>query len=104
VICDYTIESSYRLLNQVRARTTSRDPGLRLLLVSVAFLLVNLWVYLKWAVLGCPRRGGRYVNDELFPLSRFSDFLLEAVKALYGVVLTVSRPRLPPLKPQIVRY
>jgi len=100
----FGVESSYRLLNQVRARTTSRDPGLRLLLVSVAFLLVNLWVYLKWAVLGCPRRGGRYVNDELFPLSRFSDFLLEAVKALYGVVLTVSRPRLPPLKPQIVRY
>lgn len=92
----FGVESSYRLLNRVRARTTSRDPGLRLLLVGMALLLVNLWIYLKWAVLGCPRRGGRYVDDKLFPLTRFSDFLVEAAKDIYGVVKVVWRPRLPP--------
>lgn len=92
----FGVESSYRLLNKVRARTTSPDPGLRLLFVGIALLLVNMWVYLKWAVLGVPRRGGRYVDDELLSLTRFKDFLLEAVKAIYDVVLVVQRPRSPP--------
>ena len=39
-------------MNRVRARTSSRSPGLRLLLVGIAMSLVNIWVYLKWAYLG----------------------------------------------------
>jgi putative transposase len=39
-----SIESSYRLLHASRARTSSRDPLYRLLLVLIAFLLQNLWV------------------------------------------------------------
>jgi putative transposase len=92
----FGVESSYRLLNKVQACTTSPDPGLRMLFVGIALLLVNMWVYLKWAVLGAPRRGGRYVDNELLLLARFKDFLLEAVKAIYGIVLVVQRPRLSP--------
>jgi putative transposase len=83
-------------LNGVRARATFSDPGLRLLFVGIALLLVNMWIYLKWAVLGVPRRGGQYVDDEFLPLARFKDFLLEAVKAIYGVALVIQRPRSPP--------
>ena len=42
VRCGFTCE-----MNQVRARTSSRSPGLRLLYVGVALTLVNIWVYLK---------------------------------------------------------
>ena len=38
----FGIESSYRQMNAVRARTTTRNPAIRLLLVGLAFILVNL--------------------------------------------------------------
>lgn len=44
----FGIETSYRQMNQVRARTTSRQPALRLLLVGLAFILVNLYVQLRF--------------------------------------------------------
>lgn len=43
----FGIETSYRQMNQVRARTTSRNPTLRLLLVGLAFILVNLYAALR---------------------------------------------------------
>jgi len=92
----FGIESTYRLMNKVRTRTSSRSPGLRLLFVGVALTLVNIWVYLKWAFLGWPRRGGRDVWAELFPLTMFKQFLLEALKDIYGVVRSVSLPKAGP--------
>lgn len=89
----FGIESTYRLMNKVRARTSSRSPGLRLLFVGVALTLVNIWVFLKWAYLGRPRRGGRQVLAHLFPLSMFKQFLLDALKDNYGTVRAVSLPK-----------
>lgn len=43
----FGIESTYRHLNHVRARTTSRSPVLRLLLVGLALIVVNLHVALR---------------------------------------------------------
>lgn len=86
----FGIESTYRLMNKVRARTSSRSPGLRLLFVGIALSLVNIWVFLKWSYLGRPRRGGRDVHEELFPLTMFKQFLLEAIKAIYVAVQSVS--------------
>lgn len=94
----FGIESTYRLMNRVRARTSSRSPGLRLLYVAVALILVNIWVYLKWAFLGQPRRGGRDVRAELFPLTMFQHFLLEALKDIYGAVQSICLPRHNPAK------
>jgi hypothetical protein len=94
----FGIESTYRLMNRVRARTSSRSPGLRLLFVGVALTLVNIWVYLKWDYLGWPRRGGRQVQSHLFPLTMFRQFLLEALKDIYGAVRSVSLPQTVPLE------
>jgi putative transposase len=46
----FGIESTYRQLHQVRARTASRSPVLRLLLVGLALILVNLYVALRTAL------------------------------------------------------
>ncbi len=86
----FGIESTYRLMSKVRIRTSSRNPGLRLLFVSIALILVNIWVFLKWAYVSYPRRGGRDVRSELFPLTMFKQFLLEAIKAIYGAVVAIS--------------
>lgn len=53
------IETGYRLFRQARAVTTTQDVAVRVLYVVVSFLLKNLWVVLRWAVVARPRRGGR---------------------------------------------
>jgi hypothetical protein len=88
----FGIESSYRMMNQVRARTCSRKPSLRLLLVGIAFTILNLWSFIRWAWLGQPRRGGRLVDGKLFHLHRMARMLSRAVEDIYGCVLSVPRP------------
>ena len=43
----FRIESSYRLLETGRGRTSSREEGLRLWYVVLAMLLVNQWLQLR---------------------------------------------------------
>lgn len=43
----FGIESSYRLKNLCRIKTTNKKPALRLLFVCLSFLLVNIWVNLE---------------------------------------------------------
>lgn len=43
----FRIEAGYRLLEAARARTSSRDEGLRLLYVLLAAVLANLWLALR---------------------------------------------------------
>ncbi len=59
----FGIETSYRQMNQGRIRTCSRDPRLRLLLVGLALVLRNVWVWLHHAVLG--RIRGRAIELHL---------------------------------------
>lgn len=73
-------------MNKIRARTNSRRPIYRLLLVAIAFVLQNIWVMIKWTYLSYPRCGGRLVLNRDFPLARFCLFLSEAVKDIYGVI------------------
>jgi putative transposase len=40
----FGIETSYRQLHEARIKTTTRDPQLRLLFVSIALFLRNVWV------------------------------------------------------------
>jgi putative transposase len=92
----FGVESSYRLAHQVRPRTTSRDPALRLLLVALACLLVNLWVYVKAALVAATapglRAAARRWLDAHFRLDTFADLLLEAVKARWGTHTALRYP------------
>lgn len=58
----FGIETSYRQLNEACIKTTTRNPILRLLFVGIALLLRNVWVWVHWACLASPRRGGRQLN------------------------------------------
>jgi len=92
----FGIESSDRLAHQVRPRTTSRDPALRLLLMAVACLLVNLWVYAKAALVAATplrfRAAARRWLDAHFCLDTFTDLLIEGVKARWGVHSALRYP------------
>ena len=82
----FGIEASYRLMNRVRARTTSAEPNRRFLYVAIALLLVNVWAYLKWAYL----RLGKRVYHRLFPLSKMMRFLNQAIEQACGLQVSVS--------------
>jgi putative transposase len=86
----FGIESGYRLMEQVRARTTSPNPALRFLLMGVALLIVNMWICLHWLFLRLPGRGPRRVARWRFRLDRMTRFLTRAIERVYGVVTVVD--------------
>lgn len=80
----FGVETSYRQMNQVRIRTCTRNPAVRLLFVAVALLLRNLWAWLHWAVLAEPRRGGRRVRLERLRLRAMVNWLLHLTERMFG--------------------
>lgn len=88
----FGIETSYRLKNHCRIRTTTKNPVLRLLFVALAFILVNLWVYLLWHFISRSRRGGQLVYHALFPLNIMLQFLSTAVERHFPVVTAIYLP------------
>ena len=83
----YGIETSYRQMNQGRIRTCSRDVRLRLLLVGIALVLRNVWVWLHRAIFGCPRGRGIELHLErlrlrtmLLMLQRYAEACLRCAE------------------------
>ncbi len=82
----FGIETSYRCMRQVRAWTTSRNAALRFLLMSLGFILINLWVELRWRFCQIKQRGRRQIDTKRFELQRLVSFLNRAIQKIYGVV------------------
>jgi putative transposase len=81
----FAIETTYRQLHQARIRTCTRGPLLRLLYVGLALVLRNVWVWLHWAVLSHPRRGGRRVDLNQLVFRKMLVGLQHLAEALFGV-------------------
>jgi putative transposase len=82
----FGIETSYRCMRQVRAWTTSRNAALRFLLLSLAFILVNLWIELRWQFCQIKRQGRRQIDTKRFELQRMVSFLNQAIEKIYTLV------------------
>ena len=88
----FGIETSYRLMNQIRVRTTCTIARFRFFLVTLAFLLLNLWIFVKWAYLFIPQRGPRVILHHLLPLTLFRLWLWDIVKLRLGFSLAIHLP------------
>ena len=89
----FGIETSYRLMNTMRARTASNSVALRLFYMALALLLLNLWSFVKWHYLYIPHhRGPRQVLHDLLPLARWRLWLWEMVKQRLGFSLHITLP------------
>lgn len=88
----FGIESSYRIMEQARARTTSLNASLHFLLVGLALFLVNMWLRCHWLYLRVRGAGWRRVARELFRFGRLLRFLTRAVERIYGTLSTISLP------------
>jgi hypothetical protein len=88
----FGIESSYRLLEQVRGKTTARNAALRFLWMGIALLIGNIWIALHWKFLRRRGSGPRRVARQAFILPCMLQFLRRAIEAIYGVISLISPP------------
>ena len=88
----FGIETDYRSLEQVRARTTSTNPALRFFFMGLACILINVWMALQWIY--CRQRGSgpRRIVQGLLTLERLARFLVRAIESYYGVVTEIESP------------
>jgi len=88
----FGIESSYRLLEQVRGKTTARNAALRFLWMGIALLIGNIWIALHWKFLRRCGSGPRRVARKAFILPCMLQFLRRAIEAIYGVISIIDPP------------
>jgi putative transposase len=91
----FGIETSYRCEGQVRGWTTAKNPAYRFVLLALAFVLLNVWIHLRWLFTQVPQRGSRWLDTPRFQLPRFVKFLQRALEAWYGCVRAITAPALP---------
>jgi hypothetical protein len=91
----FGIETSYRCEGQLRGWTTAKNPAYRFVLLALAFVLLNVWIHLRWLFTQVPRRGARWLDTPRFPLARFAKFLQRALELWYGCVQAITAPALP---------
>jgi hypothetical protein len=85
------IESSYKLNNKARARTTSKRPAVRMFYFAVSFFLQNAWVTLAWRV-SAPTRGrsGRWRPPGFFTLTRYLRLVRAWTDDVLGFLASVT--------------
>ena len=86
----FGIESSYRCAGQVRGWTTSPNPAYRFVLITLSFVLLNVWVHLRWLYAQVPRRGRRWLKTKLIQLCRLAKFMRRALEQQYGGIASIQ--------------
>jgi putative transposase len=86
----FAIESSYRMRNIVKAKTSSRNVVIRYLLTIISFLLKNIWVSLQWMFFSRVRQGPRTIGEDLFHFDLFRLFVWEGIRKKLKLVTFVS--------------
>jgi hypothetical protein len=87
----FGIEASYRQMNQVRARTASRNPILRLLLVGLAFILFNLYIASRQHIAICLKHPTSPLSKLWLTLRRLVRMIAHAVENLFGLADSAFR-------------
>ena len=82
----FAIESSYRMRNLVKPRTSTRNPVLRYLLAIIAFLLKNLWMTVLWTRFSPVKQGPRTIEMDEFRFDQFKLLIEEAVRVTLKIV------------------
>src|SRR5262249_23075806 len=91
----FGIETSYRCAGRVRGWTTFANPAYRFVLIALAFVLLNVWLHLRWIFTQVARRGQRRLDTTRFELTRFAAFIRRTLEHLYGSIQLVIAPAVP---------
>ncbi len=91
----FGIETSYRCAGRVRGWTTSRNPAYRFILIALAFVLLNVWIHLRWIFTQVSSQRRPWLDTTRFPLTRFALFIRRTLEYLYGCLQLVTAPAMP---------
>lgn len=91
----FAIESSYRMRNLVKPRTSTRNPVIRYLFAIISFLLKNLWMAVLWTRFSPVKQGPGIIEMGAFRFDQFQLFVWEAVRVTLKVVLKIPALRNP---------
>jgi hypothetical protein len=86
----FGIESSYRILRQVKVLTNSRNPALRFFFLGLGLVMQNVWVLARWLFTRRPGKGRHKLIPSLLRFDRFRKLLVRAVERFYPPPLAVS--------------
>lgn len=89
----FAIESSYRMRNQVKPRTSTKNPVIRYLYAIISFLLKNVWIALVCMHFSPVKQGPRTIDMRAFRFERFIVIIWEAIRASMGTVKGIPRLR-----------
>ena len=80
----FGIESGYCQMHQVRARTTSRHPGLRLLFIGLALFILNCYMAFRqvWLTM---RHYGQRIAKVWLTLHRLARMFVRAIEHILGI-------------------
>jgi putative transposase len=78
-------------VNQVRTRTASRNPVLRLLFVGLAFIIFNLYIALRQHIAICLKNPIVLVSKARLTLRRMIRMIAHAVEKLFDLAEVVFR-------------
>ena len=65
------------------------------MLLALAFVLLNVWLHLRWIFTQVPRRGRRRLDTARLQLTRFTLFIRRTLESLYGCRQVVTAPAVP---------
>ncbi len=86
----FGMETGYRQMHQTRARTTSRNPALRLVLVGLALLIYNVYIHFR-RIWRTTRAYGKRTRRIWLSLKRMRLMLLRAIERLLGIT-SIEQP------------
>ncbi|MDO9129009.1 MAG: hypothetical protein Q8N45_10985 [Anaerolineales bacterium] len=86
----FGIESSYRQMNLVRARTSTRNPIIRLLLVGLAFVIFNLYIALRQNLTSALKQPLETSKHFWLSLRRLALLLGRAIERLSGITEVIQ--------------
>lgn len=91
----FGIESSYRMRNIVKPRTSTKDPTVRYYFALVSLLLKNIWVLIRYRSFPQLRRGPRRVDEDKFRFDQFRLMVWSAFCRRFGFerMIPVHRSR-----------
>ena len=91
----FAIESSYRMRNKVKPRTSTRNPVIRYLCAIISFLLRNLWMAVLWTRFSPMKPGPRTIEMGAFRFDQFRLMIWEAVRSTLKIVRNIPALRNP---------
>jgi len=89
----FSIESSYRIRNIVRPRTSTKRPAVRYLMALVSMLLENIWVAMKWRYFSPVKRGPRTIDEDKYRFDQFRIMIWSFVVKKFRLVKKVPALR-----------